>query len=129
MRLYEILDKIIKRLGIDWVIEISKIDGWTVTKRHSGEMVQTLYREADNTGWNDIPYIAGLVVSNKTYTFPQSFIGNPAVLASATGGSGIGIGVTTHPTSTNVRLHVTGSQSCTKAGANDVAIMAFGKWK
>ena len=129
MRLYEILDKIIKRLGVDWIIESSNIDGWTVEKRHSGTMVQTLYREADNAGWADIPYIAGLVVSNKTYNFPQSFIGTPAVLASVTGGSGIGIGVTTHPSNKSVRLHVTGSQSCTAARANDISIMAIGKWK
>lgn len=129
MRLYEILDKIIKRLGVDWVIERSNINGWTVEKRYSGTMVQALYRKADNAGWKDIPYIAGLVVSNKTYTFPQSFIGTPGVLASVTGGSGVGIGVTTHPTSTDVRLHVTGSQSCTKAGANDITILAYGKWK
>lgn len=129
MSLYDILERIIKKLGIDWIIENSNIGGWTVEKWHSGKMVQTLFRRADNAGWNDIPYIAGLVVSHKAYAFPQSFIGTPAVLASVTGGTGIGIGVTTHPSNEKVTLHVTGSQSCTEAGANDIAIMAIGKWK
>lgn len=129
MRLYEILDKIISKLGIDWIIESSKQDGWTVEKWHSGKMVQTLYKATDNVGWNDIPYITGLVVSHKTYTFPQSFIGTPVVTASVTGGSGIGIGVTTHPTNNDVQLHVSGSQSCKVIGANDISIIAIGKWK
>lgn len=129
MRIYDPLDKIARILNMDHVVEKTTKNGWTVEKRHSGTMIQTLYRRADNAGWADIPYIAGLVVSHKTYTFPQSFIGTPVVLASVTGGSGIGIGVTTHPANENVTLHVTGSQSCTKAGANDISIMAIGKWK
>ncbi len=129
MRLYEILEKIIKKLGIDWIIESSTIDGWAVEKWHSGKMVQTLYRSADNAGWNDIPYMSGMAVSHKTYAFPQDFIGTPAVTASVTGGSGIGMGVTTHPTKNNVQLHVTGSQSCSALGAKDIAIIAIGKWK
>ncbi|MDD7512792.1 MAG: hypothetical protein PUK14_02760 [Clostridiales bacterium] len=129
MRLYEILDKIISKLGIDWVVERSNINGWAVKKWHSGEMGQVLYRRADNAGWNDIPYITGLVVSTKSYPFPQSFIGAPGVVASVTGGTGIGIGVTTHPSKEKVTLHVTGSQSCTQAGANDITIIAYGRWK
>lgn len=129
MSLYEILERIIKRLGIDWVIERNVQDGWTVEKWHSGKMVQTLYKATDNVGWNDIPYITGLIVSHKIYTFPQHFIGIPVVSASVTGGTGIGVGVTTHPTNNDVQLHVTGSQSCTGSAAKDISIMAIGKWK
>lgn len=129
MSLYDILERIIKKLGIDWIIENSNIGGWTVEKWHSGKMVQTLYKATDNVGWNDIPYLAGMAVSHKTYTFPQHFIGAPVVSASVTGGSGIGIGVTTHPTTNDVQLHVSGSQSCKAAGAKDIAIIAIGKWK
>lgn len=129
MRLYEILEKIISKLGIDWIVESKIIDGWTVEKWHSGKMVQTLYRATDNVGWADIPYMTGMAVSHKTYTFPQHFIGVPVVSASVTGGSGIGIGVTTHPTTNDVQLHVSGSQSCKAAGAKDIAIIAIGKWK
>ncbi len=129
MKLYTILERIIKKLGIDWIIESSTIDGWTVEKWHSGKMVQTLYKATDTAGWNDIPYTSGIVVSHKVYTFQMSFIGTPVVLASVTGGSGIGIGVTTHPTNKDVQLHVSGSQSCKAAGANDIAIIAIGKWK
>ena len=129
MSLYEILERIIKRLGIDWVIERNVQDGWTVEKWHSGKMVQTLYKATDNVGWNDIPYMTGLIVSHKTYTFPKHFIGNPVVSASVTGGTGIGVGVTTHPTNNDVQLHVTGSQSCTGSGAKDIAIIAIGKYK
>lgn len=129
MRLYEILEKIISKLGIDWIVESKIIDGWTVEKWHSGKMVQTLYRATDNVGWADIPYMTGMAVSHKTYTFPQHFIGVPVVSASVTGGSGIGIGVTTHPTTNDVQLHVSGSQSCKATGAKDIAIIAIGKWK
>lgn len=129
MRLYTILEKIISKLGIDWVIESSSIDGWTVEKWHSGKMVQTLYKATDNIGWNDIPYMAGLATSFKAYSFPQSFVGVPVVLASITGGTGVGVGVTTHPTNNDVRVHVSGSQSCKETEARDIAIMAIGKWK
>lgn len=129
MRLYEILDKTIKKLGIDWIIESSTQDGWTIEKWHSGKMVQTLYKSRDNTGWTDIPYTSGILVSYKGYTFPQSFAGTPTVLASASGGSGIGVGVTTHPTSTNVNLHVSGSQSCKSTEARDISIIAIGKYR
>lgn len=129
MKLYTILERIIKKLGIDWIIESSTIDGWTVEKWHSGKMVQTLYKATDTAGWNDIPYTSGIVVSHKVYTFQMSFIGTPVVLASVTGGSGIGIGVTTHPTNKDVQLHVSGSQSCKAAEAKDIAIIAIGNWK
>lgn len=129
MRLYDVLEPMANMLNIDHIVEKTTKSGWTIEKWHSGKMVQTLFRRADNAGWNDIPYIAGLVVSHKAYAFPQSFIGTPAVLASVTGGTGIGIGVTTHPSNEKVTLHVTGSQSCTEAGANDIAITAIGKWK
>lgn len=129
MRLYDILEPMANMLNIDHIVERTTKDGWTVEKWHSGKMVQTLYIATDNIGWNDIPYITGMIVSHKTYTFPQHFIRTPVVLASVTGGSGIGIGVTTHPTNNDVQLHVSGSQSCETLGANDISIIAIGKWK
>ena len=129
MRIYTILEKIINKLGIDWIIENSNIDGWTVEKWHSGKMVQTLCQSRDNTGWSDLPYLPNTTTSTKTYRFPVSFISIPMVLASVTGGTGIGLGVTTHPSSTYVQLHVTGSQSCTVSEAKDISIIAIGKYK
>lgn len=129
MRLYTILEKIISKLGIDWVIESSSIDGWTVEKWHSGKMMQTRRIGNDKIGWTDIPYMTGMAVSYKTYTFPQSFINAPVVLASATGNVGIGVGTTTHVSNKGVGLHVTGSQSCKPAGAFDISIIAIGKYK
>ena len=129
MRLYDILEPMANMLKIDHIVERTTKDGWTVEKWHSGKMVQTLYKATDNIGWADIPYMAGMAVSHKTYTFPQHFIGAPVVSASVTGGSGIGIGVTTHPTTNDVQLHVSGSKSCKALGAKDIAIIAIGKWK
>ena len=129
MRLFDILEPMANMLNIDHIVERTTKDGWAIEKWHSGKMVQTLYRATDNVGWADIPYMAGMAGSHKTYTFPQHFIGAPVVSASVTGGSGIGIGVTTHPTTNDVQLHVSGSQSCKAAGAKDIAIIAIGKWK
>ena len=130
MRLYTILEKMISKLGIDWIIESSTIDGWTVEKWHSGKMVQTRYIRNDKIGWYDIPYMAGMAVSHKDYTFPVPFINTPVVLASATGGTGIGLGTTTHIiNNSKVKIHVSGSQSCKPDGAYDISIIAIGKWK
>ena len=130
MRLYDVLEPMANMLNIDHIVERTTKDGWTIEKWHSGKMVQTLYRAIDTSGgWTDIPYMAGLATSFKAYSFPQSFVGVPVVLASITGGNGVGVGVTTHPTNNNVRVHVSGSQSCKETEARDIAIMAIGKWK
>ena len=129
MRLYTLLEKMAKRLGKDWIIETSTIDGWTVEKWQSGKMVQRLYTGGETTGWSDIPYLPNIKTSAKTYTFPVPFIDSPMTLASVTGGSGIGIGTTTHPTKNNVLLHVTGSQSCVANKAYNISILAIGRWK
>lgn len=130
MRLYTILEKMISKLGIDWIIESSTIDGWTVEKWHSGKMVQTRYIRNDKIGWYDIPYMAGMAVSHKDYTFPVPFINTPVVLASATGGTGIGLGTTTHIiNNSKVKIHISGSQSYKLDGVFDISIIAIGKWK
>ena len=98
MRLYDVLEPMANMLNIDHIVKRTTKDGWTVKKWHSGKMVQMRYIEDDKSGWRDVPYISGMVASVKTYTFPQSFITTPIVLASVTGSNGIGVGVTTHPT-------------------------------
>lgn len=123
------LEQIAKKLGKDWIIETSTIDGWTVEKWQSGKMVQRLYKGKDLAGWSDVPYMPNAKTSAKTYTFPVPFKDVPMALASATGGSGIGMGVTTHNSATGTTLHVTGSQSCTANGGYAISILAIGKWK
>ncbi len=131
MRLYEILERIIKRLGIDWVIERNVQDGWTVEKWHSGKMVQTLYRNEDNAGWvKGTSTIQGALFHAKTFKFVVPFTGIPTVLASARVGNGIGYGTTTWPSARDVNLHITGSQAMSSsAPVRDISIIAIGKWK
>lgn len=131
MRLYEILDKIIKRLGVDWIIESSKQDGWAVEKWHSGKMVQVLYRREDKAGWTNAPSsVQGAVFNAKAFNFAVPFTSKPTVLASARVGNGIGYGTTTWPSLDGVNLHITGSQvMSSSAPVRDISIIAVGKWK
>ena len=131
MRLYTILEKIISKLGIDWVIESSSIDGWEVEKWHSGKMVQTLYRNADNAGWvKGTSTIQGALFHAKKFEFAVPFTVIPTVLASARVGNGIGYGTTTWPSARDVNLHITGSQAMSSsAPVRDISIIAIGKWK
>lgn len=131
MRLYEILDKIIKRLGVDWIIESSKQDGWAVEKWHSGKMVQILYLEEDKAGWTNAPSsIQGAIFNAKTFKFAVPFTSITAVVGSARVGSGIGYGTTTWPALDSVNLHITGSQAMSPSvHVRDISIIAIGKWK
>ena len=131
MRLYEILDKIINKLGIDWIVESSKQDGWTVEKWHSGKMVQTLYRNEDNAGWTNAPStVQGAIFNAKTFKFAVPFTSVTAVVGSARVGNGIGYGTTTWPGLDSVNLHITGSQAMSSsAPVRDISIIAIGKWK
>lgn len=131
MRLYAILEKIINKLGIDWIIESSTINGWTVEKWHSGKMVQTLYRREDNAGWTKgTSSVQGAFFYAKKFNFAIPFTGNPTVLASARIGNGIGYGTTTWPYTGGVLLHVTGSVAMSSsAPVRDISVIAIGEWK
>lgn len=131
MRLYEILDGIINRLGIDWVVERSNINGWAVKKWHSGDMVQILYRGADKAGWaKGESSVQGALFYAKKFDFAMPFTSITAVVGSARVGNGIGYGTTTWPTLDGVNLHITGSQAMSSsAPVRDVSIIAVGKWK
>lgn len=131
MRLYEILDGIINRLGIDWIIESSKIDGWTVEKRHSGTMVQIRYLREDKAGWTKgESSVKGAFFYAKSYAFAVPFTSVTAVVGSARVGNGIGYGTTTWPGLDSVNLHITGSQAMSSsAPVRDISIIAVGKWK
>ena len=131
MRHYTILEKIIKKLGIDWIIESSNINGWTVEKWHSGKMVQRLYKLDDISGWVNAPSsVQGAVFNAKTFKFEVPFTSIPTVLASARVGNGIGYGTTTWPDLNSVNVHITGSQAMSSdTHVRDISIIAIGKWK
>lgn len=131
MRLYEILDKIINKLGIDWIIESSKQDGWTVEKWHSGKMVQTMYRREDSAGWGKgESSVQGAFFYAKKFDFAVPFTSVPSAVGSARVGNGIGYGTTTWPSSSNVNLHITGSQAMSSSvPVRDISIIAIGRWK
>lgn len=131
MRLYTLLEKMAKKLGVDWIIETSTIDGWTVEKWQSGKMVQTLYRTNDTSGWvRGTSSVQGALFYAKTFEFALPFTGMPTVLASARVGNGIGYGTTTWPYARSVNLHITGSQAISSSvPVHDISIIAIGKWK
>ena len=131
MRLYEILDKIIKRLGVDWMIESSNINGWMVEKWHSGKMVQVLYRREDKAGWaKGESTVQGALFYAKKFDFAMPFASVTAAVGSARVGNGIGYGTTTWPSLDGVNLHITGSQvMSSSAPVRDISIIAVGKWK
>ena len=131
MRLYDVLEPMANMLNIDHIVEKTTKDGWEVEKWHSGKMVQTLYRNEDNTGWTNAPStVQGAIFNAKTFKFAVPFTGIPTVLASARVGNGIGYGTTTWPSARDVNLHITGSQAMgSGVVVRDVSIMAIGKWK
>lgn len=131
MRLYTLLEKMAKKLGKDWIIETSTIDGWTVEKWQSGKMVQTLYRTNDTSGWvRGASSVQGALFYTKVFEFALPFTDTPTVIASARVGNGIGYGTTTWPNSASVNLHITGSQAVSSSvPVRDVSILAIGRWK